>query len=211
MVMTMLDAGGFPVTGPRPSYEVPERWRGMRPDMDWLRAQGGKAVKWIDPTHCPTLLGRLAPRAVVILLTRNPRQQAQSQVKLAFGRRCEERGRLGKALERSLRRDLPIMRANLRSGAAAVHEFRFEDVLAAPLAAASQMGEIAAEHFGTLFDAGAASRVVIARGPECQPHLSVEAIVLPAIAAELDQGERACPRPRHRIDPSKHNPKEAEE
>lgn len=191
LAMTMLDAGGFPVTGPRPSYELPVRWRVARPDMDWLHAQGGRAVKWLDPMHSPTLLGRLVPRAVVILLTRRPREQARSQIKLIEHTTAIKVNPTGvNAMERSLRRDLPIMRANLRSGAAVVHEFRFEDVLAAPQAAASRLGEIVAEHFGALFDVGAAARVVIKRDPACAPHMNMETMVLPAIAAELAREPR---------------------
>lgn len=187
MMMTMLDAGGFPVTGPRPAYELSERWRGMRPDLDWLRTQGGRAVKWLDPLRYPTLLGRLSPSPVVILMTRNARDQARSQVKLIemttptmLGRRAE------KAMERSIRQDLPVTRALVRHGAATVHEFRFEDVLAAPLAAASRLGELVSEHFGALFDPGDAARFVIRRHPPCLPHMNMEATVLPAIAAALE-------------------------
>lgn len=190
MMMAMLDAGGFPVIGPRPAYETPERWRGLRPDMDWLRSQGGRAVKWLDPTRCPTLLGRLNPQAVVILMTRDPREQARSQVKMATAGTGLVLGRRGvKAMERSIRRDMPIMRAQMR-GRAAVHEFRFEDVLASPLSAAAQLSGIVDRHFRARFGVVDAERTIIKRAPECLPHMYMESAILPLLADRL--GEQQC-------------------
>lgn len=186
MVMTMLDAGGFPVTGPRPSYEPAERWRGGRPDMDWLPAQGGRAVKWIDPTHHFTLPGRLTQRPVIILMERNPREQARSQVKLlsmtgmkGLGRRAE------KAIERSIKKDVPPMRAHLRNSAI-VYGIDFEDILENPFWAARKLGRLVAHHYGADFDDEVAARVVIPRHPSCAPDLSMETTILPMIAAELN-------------------------
>lgn len=197
LVMTMLDAGGFPVTGPRVSYEPAERWRGGRPDMDWLRAQGGRAVKWIDPTHHFTLPGSLTQRPVIILMERNPREQARSQVKLlsmmgmkGVGRRAE------RAMERSIKRDVPPMRAHLRNSAI-VHGIDFEDVLENPFWAARKLGRLVAYHYGADFDAESAASVVMPRHPSCAPDLSMETTILPVIAAEIadHQGERhACTR-----------------
>lgn len=186
LAMTMLDAGGFAVTGPRPSYELPERWRGLRPDMDWLNNQGGRAVKWIDPTRCPTLLGRLPIPAVVLLMVRSPREQARSQVKLIAGEGVTPSRRAEKVMERSIRRDTPIMRAQMRHRAH-VYDFHFEEVLAAPLAAACRMRDILDHHFGSLFDVGTAAQVVINRAPECQPHMTMETMIQPLIAAELEK------------------------
>lgn len=81
-IFERLDAGGFPVTGPRPSYEPSERWCLGRPDPDWIAAQGGKAVKWIDPTNYRAGMRSLLPaEPVIILMERNPREQARSQIK----------------------------------------------------------------------------------------------------------------------------------
>lgn len=185
MVMTMLDAGGFPVTGPRPSYEPFERWRGGRADLAWIDGQGGRAVKWLDPTRYPRLIGRLSARPIVILLERRAREQARSQIKMisasmkGLGRHAE------KAMERSIRADVPRMRARLGS-TATVHSILFEDILENPWWAARSLGRLVAEHFSADFDHEAASRVVIDRGPSCLPDMTIEANILPLIAAELD-------------------------
>jgi len=200
MVMTMLDAGGFPVTGPRPSYEPSERWIAGRPDMDWLKQQGGHAVKWIDPTRHFTLPGRLPVRPVIVLLERKAREQARSQVKMvrgdfrefnlagAFGRRAE------KAMERSIRRDAPIMRAQLRSSAT-VYQMDFEDILENPFWAARKLGRIVVEHFNADFDDEGARRVVVPRSPDCQSGMWMENFALPQIAARLMDRDTATQGP----------------
>lgn len=186
MVMTMLDAGGFPVSGPRPSYEPSGVWNAGRPDMPWMAAQAGRAVKWIDPTHHFTLPGRLEAKPVIILMERRPREQARSQVKL-IGSMAMKLGRPAeKAIERSIRRDTPIMRAQLR-GSATVHIIEFEDVLDDPSAAARELGRLVRIHFDRGFDAETAARVVIPRHPSCAPHMEMENTILPMIAAELDR------------------------
>ena len=185
MVMTMLDAGGFPVAGPRPSYEPRDVWRAGRPDMDWLAAQAGRAVKWIDPTRHFTLPGRMPVKPVVILLERKPREQARSQLKLlgaqGMGRHAE------KAMERSIRRDSPVMRAQLR-GSAFVHIIAFEDVLENPYWAARKLGRLVGYHFDRDFDDEGAMRAVIPRHWSCAPDLTMETLILPQIALEMNAG-----------------------
>lgn len=190
MMMTMLDAGGFPVTGPRPSYEPSERWCLGRPDPDWIAAQGGKAVKWIDPTNYRAGMRSLLPaEPVIILMERNPREQARSQVKLLADLVRPDR-HIVKAMERSIRRDTPLVRAQMRS-LGTVYLFRFEDVLKAPLMVANQLQGIIAHHFGGVFDSGVAARAVIPRQPSCAPDLWMENVVLPEIASELDARDAA--------------------
>ncbi len=184
MAMTMLDAGGFPVTGPRPAYELPDHWRAGRPDMDWLRDQHGRAVKWIDPTLHFTLPGRLTVRPVIVLMTRRAREQARSQVKLLGGRDAGLGRRAENAVERSIRRDMPVMRAQLR-GSAIVHELAFEDVLENPWWAARSVGRLLGRHFDADFDAETAASVVIARDPACADGFAMESMILPVIAADL--------------------------
>jgi hypothetical protein len=91
-------------------------------------------------------------------------------------------------MERSIKRDLPIVRARLRR-TCTVYELPFENILSAPLRAASMLGEIVTEHFGSLFDASKASRAIINRHPSCAPHLHMETMILPTIAAELSAME----------------------
>ena len=185
MMMTMLDAGGFPVTGPRPSYEPSERWRLGRPDPAWIGAQGGKAVKWIDPTKFRAGMRNLLPtEPVIILMERDPREQARSQVKL-LADMVEPDRHVAKAMERSIRRDTPLVRAQMRA-LGTVYPFRFEDVLKAPLMVASQLRGIVDHHFGALFDSGVAARAVIPRQPSCASDFWMENVVLPEIARELN-------------------------
>lgn len=186
LLMTMLDAGGFPVAGPRPSYEPTERWAAGRPDMDWLRAQQGRAVKWIDPTRHFTLPGRLPARPVIILLTRDAREQARSQIKLLSFSVGPQPRLAVKAMERSIRRETPIMRAQLQASAI-VYRFQFEEVLQSPHAVASQLRQIVGEHFGRDFDAAWAAHVVLPRPPGCLEGLWMEEAVLPGIGLDLEQ------------------------
>lgn len=185
MLMTMLDAGGFPVTGPRPSYEPAEHWRAGRPDMDWLHAQHGRAVKWLDPSRHFTLPGRLAVKPVIILLERNAREQARSQVKLMADYIAGPVRRAEKAMERSIRRDMPVVRAQL-GGSAIVHRLAFEDVLENPAWAARKLERLVSYHFGANFDAEAAMGVVMERHPACLPDLRMEQFILPTLAARIE-------------------------
>lgn len=184
MVMTMLDAGRFPVAGPRPSYEPAERWRAGRPDMAWLLSLHGCAVKWIDPMRHFTLPGRLPVRPVIILMERNPREQARSQIKMLGGAAAGLGRRAEKAMERSIRRDMPVIRATL-GASATTYVMAFEDALANPFWAARKLGRIVGEHFDADFDEEVAMRVVIPRHPSCGPGFAMEKNILPLIAAEI--------------------------
>jgi hypothetical protein len=185
MLMTMLDAGGFPVSGPRPSYEPVDHWQAGRPNMDWLRAQNGRAVKWLDPSRHFTLPGRLSVKPIILLLERNPREQARSQVKLMSGYIPGPVKRAEKAMERSIRRDMPVVRAQL-GGSATVHRLAFEDVLEDPAWAARKLERLVSFHFAAGFKTEAAARVVMERHPACLPDLRMEQFVLPLLAQRIE-------------------------
>lgn len=188
LLMTMLDAGGFPVAGPRPAYEPAQHWNMGLPDADWIKEQSGRAVKWIfGPTSRQKAMRNLLPAApVIILLERNLREQARSQIKLIgpcatkLGRRAE------KAMERSLRRDIPLCRAHMRA-AGTVYEMSFEDVLENPFWAARKLERIIAEHFDAPFDTETAMRVVLQRDAACRPDLFIENTILPVMAADMPE------------------------
>ncbi len=189
MMMTMLDAGGFPVTGPRPSYEAVGHWKPGRFDFDWLAGRGGQAVKWIDPTAYPiTALTRflLPCRPTIILMERNAREQARSQVKLFAAALLTPTRTAEKAMERSIRRDTPILRARL-GALGTVHRFRFEDVLADPVRATMRLAKIV-EPFGHSLNAVRARDAVIDRNAACLPHLHMEESILPLLAEQLERG-----------------------
>lgn len=181
LVMTMLDAGGFPITGPRPSYEPAERWSIGAPDVEWVSGCGGRAVKWIDPSQCLWLPTKMPVKPVVILMERHPREQARSQCKMLFvkSRQAE------KAMERSIRRDIPKARARLRA-TAHLYKFRFEEALANPFWFARALDRITVEHWGRNIDTDSAMRAVIPRHPCCAPDLRLETHILPLLAARIE-------------------------
>lgn len=163
LVMGMLDAGGVPVVGRRPAYEVGET--AVSVATSWLLSLNGKAVKVLDPqrvlTHKPT-------GCRVIWLERDAREQARSQIKfmrMVGGIPIASNG--WKRLARSYATDrnkamriltgLPIIR------------LKFEDILASPRDAARMLSGF----FPTLNREAAAARV-IKRDPACAEGLDIE-------------------------------------
>lgn len=186
MVMTMLDAGGFPVAGPRPAYEVAAAMGVGRLDHDWMDWQTGRAVKVIDPTTCPLHRYPFRVPPVVICLQRDLTQQARSQIALATGRFDPPR-HMVKAVARDLRRDTPPMRARLSGLAGHLYGETFEGALKNPYRFAALLEHIAQVHFNRPFDAAAATRVVLDRPITCMPDHRIEAALLPALAATLPE------------------------
>lgn len=81
MVMQMLQAAGVPCAGTYPAFEdVPVTPSAV--DHEWLAQQAGRAVKWIDPTVTRV---RHANGAA-IFLSRDPAEQAKSQLKMLGAR-----------------------------------------------------------------------------------------------------------------------------
>ena len=188
MMMTMLDAGGFPVTGPRPSYELTERFSPTRADKPWLAAQGGNAVKLLDPTRYGLRESDFTTPPVVILMERRASQQARSQVKLLNSTsnqvlipRAAE-----KLMRRSIERDTPRLRAQM-GHLGFVYRLQFETVLADPASVAIRLARIVHHHFKRGFDHLTAADAVLPRDPKCLPDLWMENAVLPSIAHELDR------------------------
>lgn len=191
MLMTMLDAGGFPVAGPRPAYELSERFWAGGFDRAWLSAQRGCAVKLIDPSRYVLRDSDFSAPPVTILMERRAAQQSRSQVKLlnigldgALGRKTE------RALRRSIEADSPRLRAKM-GHLGFVYRVQFEKVLADPASAADRLARIVRHHWGRSLNTSGASAAVIARDPRCLPDLTMEAAVLPAIARDLDARDAA--------------------
>lgn len=184
MVMTMLDAGGFPVAGPAPAYEPAQHWHQGKPEPDWISAQGGHAVKWIDPTRCPKMRNLLPGPSVILLMERDPAEQAKSQIKM-IGPIAERLGRRGrKAMERSIIRDMPIARTIARK-TGLTRRYRFEDFIANPIFAARALERLVTTHFDIDFDGGRAARSIISRNAKCLPDLTMEKSILPSLAHEI--------------------------
>lgn len=174
MVMTMLDRGRFPVSGPRPAYEVDEM-APCRVNVAWVRDQSGRAVKWVDPLKATISRNDLPTGPVVLHLRRSAREMAASQVKLlasTYGVVNDRRTR--RLFERDIQHVTPTLGARLET-LGTVYSMDFEEILAHPITAANRMAVIIARHFGTVFDVDAAASVPLPRSPLCAPDLSIEA------------------------------------
>ncbi|SMO63890.1 hypothetical protein [Paracoccus laeviglucosivorans] len=187
MLMTMLDAGGFPVTGPRPNYEDARRFGPLRADMEWLAEQSGRAVKLIDPLRYKITSASFPVPPVILLMERRNSEQARSQVKLltALGEYRNPQRQVVKAMQRSIARDTPLLRAQMGKLTDNVFRVRFEDVLSVPATVAKALAAISRRKFGLDFDIRAARDAVIKRDAACASDLRIENIVLPEIAREL--------------------------
>ena len=168
MMMQMLRAAGVPCAGSAPAFEdIPLTPTGV--DHEWLSAQSGKAVKWIDPTVIHVRHGNGA----AIFLSRDPAEQARSQLKM-IGAPSDRATR--RILEKSIRRDTRRARAIVTNlfGAHFVRLLHYDKVLANPLHAASEIAALCDTlglPFGEIADA---AEVVHLRTPECRPDLSAE-------------------------------------
>ena len=175
MVMTMLDRGGFPTTGPRPDYELPDRIspeRGV--DREWVRTQAGRAVKWIDPLRARISRNDLPRAPIIIHMDRPSRDMAASQVKLLqFSGAIVGSRNARRAMAASLDREKPTLAARLNA-TGTVYHMSFGWVLADPQAAAGKLAAIIAHEFEAPFDAAAAACVPFRRGAGCAPDMAIE-------------------------------------
>lgn len=174
MMMTMLDAGGFPVAGPRPAYEVDEMLPG-RIDRAWVRAQAGRAVKYIDPLVARISRNDLPVRPIIIHMRRDVTEMARSQIKMLemAGYAIGDRRRAVRAFAADLTKKAPTLQGRI-DALGTVYHFSFEWVLAEPNAAARKLGAIIAEHFDTPLDIAAAAFVPEPRSPLCAPDMARE-------------------------------------
>ena len=174
MMMTMLDRGGFPCSGPRPAYEVEEMSPIPGIDTAWLAQQQGRAVKYIDPTQARISRNNFVAPPVIIHMDRDVVQMANSQAKLMetlFGMKLGRQGR--KALHRSLLNDKPTLAAILAS-LGRVYSFTFGTALREPMRTAEKIATILHDEFECNFDIGNAASVPIARSPECAADMRIE-------------------------------------
>jgi hypothetical protein len=174
MVMNMLWRGGFPVSGPPPAFEA-EQMRPGRVDVNWLRSQAGRAVKWIDPKIAHISRNDLPVAPVLIVLSRDSREQARSQLKLLSltGMQVRANRRTVRAMASSIFIDTASMQMRL-SHVGTCHNMTFESILADPLKTAHKLGRIIRPTFGIELDVHTAASVVRRRSARCAPDLSVE-------------------------------------
>lgn len=182
MAMTMLDRGGFPVSGPRPAYEVNEMSL-LGVNIGWVNAQAGRAVKWVDPMVARINPAALTARPVIIHMMRPATEIAASQVKMAhwmMGIPNDRRTR--RAFAADIKAKAGRMDAILQMTGRCYH-MSFDWVLAQPKEAAMELADILKMEFGADFDPVAAARVVIPRSPLCAPDMRIEIAAMEAANA----------------------------
>lgn len=169
-MMQVLWQGGAPVAGPAPVFED-SRLSPQNLDLQWVEAQRGKILKWVDPIN-----NRLPPRfgGKTILMERDLKQQVHSQIKmLKFLNQVEmpDTRRDRRRWAFSLRRETPIMVARLRHRGP-VLRVQFEDLLSHPLETALLVQEFLGPEVFPNPQTGA--KAVLKRGPKCTPDMSIE-------------------------------------
>lgn len=172
MVMQMLQASGIPCAGNPPAFEnIPVSPSGV--DHEWIAQQAGSAVKWIDPT-----VTRVNHRnGAAIFLTRDPKEQAKSQLKFV-GARNDRAAR--RVMANAIQRDTRHARALVRNmlGEHFVLNLHYDKILRYPAYAIAQMAHFC-DTLGLPFeDLDAALSVVQNRDGRCQTDLSAEISML---------------------------------
>ena len=168
MLMRMLHKGGVePYCDPESlgrGYEA-HATLGL-PRVAWLESVNDKAVKVLDPHRHRLPDDR---EYAVILMTRDLREQAKSHQKFSAALQGKPSHLIDRrALEKTLRRDSPLVRTALSSLTnARLLSLDFSFVLAEPLQAAQQIAELIAMPF----DIGAAAASVHKRSPKCLPYI----------------------------------------
>lgn len=170
-MMQLLWAGGAPVAGPPPAFEDSRLGPGTT-DVAWVRAQRGKALKWIDPSVS------LLPddiKAKSIWMDRAAKDQARSQLKmvatLTSGGAGPVSSQAVSKMARGLKRDrAPTLAALRRRGPVLV--VPFSALLGDPMGTALTVQRFLGPGF--LPNPLTGSRAILARGPECQPDMWVE-------------------------------------
>lgn len=170
-MMQLLWAGGAPVAGPPPSFEDSRLGPGTT-DLEWVRAQRGKAMKWIDPSRS-LLPGDI--KAKTIWMDRAVKDQARSQLKMLTTLTPEIAGPVTPqtvtTMARSLKRDrVPTLAALRRRGPVLVVSFK--ELLADPINTAMTVQGFLGPEF--LPSPLTGSRAILTRAPECAPDLWVE-------------------------------------
>jgi hypothetical protein len=175
LTMQMLAAGGMPVLGEHPAYEVSGALAtapsGNRLQAAFLERCEGQALKLLDPHRF--LLPRRDYR--VLWLSRDYHEQARSQAKFAhlmFG--VPVNRKMVRGLEQSYPKDKPKAFHTLIEAGATICEIRFEALIDPNKCDAV---ERLAEFCGGL-DVDAMRAIVVPRPPEAQPGLDMELMLM---------------------------------
>ena len=176
LVMQMLRAGGMLVTGEWPGFED-DRSGLTTFDSRWIAAQGGSAVKFLDPQVQvqDRLLARGSYRS--IWLDRDLEQQALSVAKFhrtLLGIETSRRAR--RAIIASYQRDRPRALAILRAHGPVI-ETRFEDLLLSPATATRTLADFCSISHAKL---PLMYLAILPRSPSAQRDLALEAHLIEA-------------------------------
>lgn len=169
MVMKMLHKGGIEPLCDPPSlgfgYELDDTLS-LPGRTDWLDAATGKAVKILDPQILTPPKDR--PYAF-IFLERDAKQQAKSHVKFLKELGVPATRNDARAIEKSLRRDLPVAKSLVASfPESRVLTLRFENIVRDSLGAAADIDDFLQRED---FDMLEAARAVIRRNSNCLPYM----------------------------------------
>jgi len=169
----MLWVGGAPVAGPPPAFEDRRLCFGST-DIDCVRDQRGKVLKWVDPS-ANTLPRDI--RAKSIWMDRPAMDQARSQIKMATMFGTLLRSPAVKVVAKSLKKDrAPTLAALRKRGPVLIIEFR--DLIEMPTATALTVQSFLGED--TFPSPVWGAKAILNRGPECQPDLHIEQRTLAA-------------------------------
>jgi hypothetical protein len=172
MVMQMLEAGGMPVTGEWPAFEVDEAMHPEALSMEWLQSMSGRAVKILDLQR-----GKLPAGLAynIIWLDRDPEEQAKSQAKML-------RTFMGIIISREARRNMQksfgpdrikAMKMINAAQPLALFELRFEEILANPQRFAESLAVL-----DERLDAEMMALAVVKRLPKCSEDMSLELMLI---------------------------------
>lgn len=178
LVMQMLDAGGYPVTGTRPAYEDDVALLENRSHASRWRSYAGRAVKLLDP-HIGKIPRDIPFRA--LWLDRDRKEQAKSQAKFAewsMGLHIDRDGR--RKLAASYAADRPLaLQALARAGVTVSGLLTFEGLLSRPLEAAIVIRAAT----GADLDVQAMAAKVQRRGSRCYPVMLEDSLLREAANA----------------------------
>ncbi len=157
LVMQMLEAGGFPLTGEYPAFED------ERSSMEQQKAPVGVAIKVIDPHKFTPQPGNYR----WLWLDRDYRQQAKSQLKFARAMMGLPGGKeLIARFAKSYEKERPICMEVMRRLGGRVREMKFEYIINSPEAAAVDIGI-----FAGCRNRESMAKVVRPWSPLCLPNL----------------------------------------
>lgn len=161
--MQMLEAGGYPVVGTWPGFEVATRSNARAV----IAANPGAAVKLVDPDPGGSFLPRDFD-GVVILLRRDWTEQAKSQLKLlaAAGYPASADRKTLRRMAETNHRDWNSVQECLRVRGQFYYGARFDDIVQRPRDYAEKLSLIVGG-----IDVERAAAAVVERGPECLPYM----------------------------------------